>query len=204
MTPALFLHQVIDASSRVVPGATATFMQGFRKGDIFHDPEMRTPAMNPHKTDGAGRLRLYLIAGETYEVTIETPKGDRYQFNHVARAEGQTVRETVEVIREVHVPDPEADALRKRIAELEAAASAEPEPAEPVPEQLADIILPAETPSETHARLTTLYGQAKNAAEMARSYGGTFGGKSVIEWERKAEHYESGLKWNRGRMAEVI
>ena len=101
------------------------------------------------------------------------------------------------------------ETLRK-LAEMEAAlaAASAPKP-EPVsahipPAEIADLIEMSETPPETHARLTRLYADAKQGAELARSYGGTFNGKSIVEWERKAERYESGLKWNRGRMAETI
>ena len=213
MTAALFTYQVIDASSRVVPGAKVSFMQGFRKGPVWHDPEMRTPARNPYITDGAGRVALYLKAGETYEITIETPRGDRVQFTHVARADGEVIRETVTetvevpVERVVYQDSPET---LRRLAEMEAllAAASAPKP-EPVakhipPAEIADLIEINETPPETHARLTRLYAEAKQGAELARTYGGTFNGKSIVEWERKAERFESGIKWNRGRLSEVI
>ena len=109
--------------------------------------------------------------------------------------------------RVVTVDNPEQ---AKKIAELEAAlaAASAPKP-EPVsahipPPELADLIEINETPPETHARLTKLYSDAKQGAELARAYGGTFNGKGVVEWERKAERYESGIKWNRGRLAETI
>lgn len=213
MTAVLWTYQVIDANSRVVPGARVSLMQGFRKGPVFHDPEMRTPARNPYPTDGAGRVALYLKAGETYEITIETPKGERWQFTHVARADGEVIRETVTetvevpVERVVYQDSPET--LRK-LAEMEAAlaAAAAPKP-EPVakhipPPELADLIEINETPPETHARLTKMYSDAKQGAELARTYGGTFAGKSVVDWERNAERYETGIKWNRGRFAESI
>ena len=211
MTAALFTYQVIDAGSRVVPGAKVSFMQGFRKGPVWHDPEMRTPARNPYITDGAGRVALYLKAGETYEITIETPRGDRVQFTHVARADGEVIRETetveVPVERVVYQDSPET--LRKLVemeAALAAASAPKPEPvsAHIPPPEIADLIEINETPPETHARLTRLYAEAKQGAELARTYGGTFNGKSIVEWERKAERFESGIKWNRGRLSEVI
>jgi hypothetical protein len=41
-------------------------------------------------------------------------------------------------------------------------------------------------------------------AELARTRDGTFEGKSTTEWLRKAERYDSAIKWNKGRSAETI
>ena len=215
MTAALFLHQVIDASSRVVPGASLTFMQGFRKGAIFHDDTLRTPAQNPITTDSAGRVRLYLNAGETYEVTVETPKGERYQFVHVARADGEVITQTVEVVREVIVADP---AQAARIAELEAKLSEmhrEPVPVEipeflnaPTDEVVSVLEDAGVTYTDSYERvnlaLATSFTKAKSSAELARSYGGSFDGRSVVEWERKAQAINESIRWNAGRRAEAI
>ena len=209
MTASLFLHQVIDASSRVVPGATLTFRQGFRPGEIFHDPERRTPARNPFPADGAGRVRLYLNAGETYEVTVESPNGDRYQFVHVARADGETVTETVEVVREVpvetivervvEVADPEQAA---RIAELEArlAKHEAVKPDAPIPDELADLISYADTPAQTSEKLLVRLREVLGLIGLAEDAGG----RAAPELYRKRDRLESGIRWNRGRSAEVI
>ena len=226
MTAALFFYQAIDASSRVIPGASIAFQQGFRPGPVWYDAEMRTPAPNPYITDAAGKCAVYLLAGQQYDITITSPRGDIQQFTHTARADGEVIRETVEVERIVErvvervvevpveierviervVTDPEAETLRARIAELEAKllAQAKPEPESNPPPEIADLIDPAETPQECFDRLTKLYVEAKQSAELARGYGGTFGGKSVIDYERRAERLESGIKWNRGRLAEQL
>lgn len=216
MTAALFFYQAIDASSRVIPGASIAFRQGFRPGPVWYDAEMRTPAPNPYITDAAGKCAVYLLAGQQYDITITSPRGDIQQFTHTARADGEVIRETVEVERivervvervvEVPVEVPvevesiETAALRVELAKLKEALARAKAP----PEELADLFTTHETPPESHARLTRLYAEAKQKAELARGYGGTFDGKSVIDWERKAERYESGLKWNRGRLAETL
>jgi len=220
MTSVPFYYQAINAASEVEAGALVHFRQGHRLGPIWYDPEMRTPARNPMICDAAGRCTVYLMAGQTYEITVETTRGDRQQFVHTALSEGQTIRETVEVPVEriVEVPveierviervvtDPEAETLRARIAELEAKllAQVKPEPEHNPPPEIADLIDPAETPQECFDRLTRMYVEAKQSAELARGYGGTFGGKSVIDYERRAERLESGIKWNRGRLAEQL
>lgn len=216
MTAALFTYQVIDAGSRVVPGAKVSFMQGFRKGPVWHDPEMRTPARNPYITDGAGRVALYLKAGETYEITIETPRGDRVQFTHVARADGEVIRETVTekvevpVERVVYQDSPET--LRK-LAEMEAllaAASApKPEPvAKHVPEDIATVLaeegISVSSLDIINSEMARLYTKYMGYSEMARTRDGMFNGKTTIEWIMKAERYLRVQDWNRGRMAEII
>ena len=149
MTPSEFTRQVLDDSSRIVPGASITFMTGSRKGPVFLDPEMRTPARSPFITKADGMCHVFLSAGETYEITIETPKGRRWQFTHVAKGK-EIVREPsvtvsedtqhgappevelqpaapeiIEVEKIVHVENPEtqerlAEALNEK-AELKAA-----------------------------------------------------------------------------------
>lgn len=116
-------------------------------------------------------------------------------------------------------PPPERPAYRdnpaqaRKIAELQAAlaAASAPKP-EPVgkhvpPPEIADLIVMHDTPAQNHERLMRLFMEAKQSEEIARRDGGTngsFNGKTTMEWLRKAEHYESGIKWNRGRLSEVI
>ena len=52
--------------------------------------------------------------------------------------------------------------------------------------------------------LLPLFAQAKGSAELARSYGGPFNGKSVVEWERKAQSINESIHWNAGRRVETI
>jgi len=71
----LFREQAIDDNGRPVPGAMVSFRQGSRPGPIYLDPDLRTPARNPYPAKAGGRITLYLHAGEQYEVTITSPKG---------------------------------------------------------------------------------------------------------------------------------
>lgn len=209
MTPALFLHQVINASSRVVPGATLTFMQGHRKGAVFHDEAMRTPARNPFRTDSAGRVRLYLNAGETYEVTVETPRGERYQFVHVARAEGEsveTVRE-VEVIREVPVErivtvaDPAQAALIEHLrGELEAAREKVKAAESAPPAELADLIDWAAPPKERQEALLVKLREVAGLIGLAEDRGG----RAPAELYARRDRLESGIHFNRPTLTETI
>lgn len=207
MTAAVFTYQVIDVNSQVVPGASVKFQQGFRLGELFHDPERRTPARNPMLTDSAGRVRVYLAAGETYEITIETPRGDLTQFVHVARADGETVTQTVEVVREVPVetiverivPDPEQAA---RIAELEArlARHEAVKPDAPIPDEMADLISVVDTPAQTSDKLLVKLREVMGLIGLAEDDGH----RAAPELYRKKDRLESGIQWNRGRMAEAI
>lgn len=204
MTAALFTYQVIDASSRVVPGAKVSFMQGFRKGEIFHDPEMRTPARNPYTTDAAGRVALYLKAGETYEITIETPKGDRVQFTHVARADGEVIRETVTetVERVVYQDNPEQ---ARKIAELEAmlAAASAPKP-EPVaanpPAEVSDLIDWSASPKDRQEALLVKLREINGLIGLAEDRGG----RAEPSLYKRRDVIDSGIRYNRATLAETI
>lgn len=232
MTPSEFTHQVIDDSSRVVSGAQITFRQGSRLGPVFLDAAMRTPARNPYITKADGMCHVFLNAGDTYEITIETPKGRRWQFTHVAKGK-EIVREPsvtvsegtqhgaapeaspqpepptiVEVEKIVHVENPETqarleEALRK-LSEAEAKLSERKTGADVPPPDIADLIRLNETYEQTNARLVYEYRQAMQKAELARTRDGIFEGQSTTFWLRKAERYDSAVKWNRGRSAETI
>jgi FtsP/CotA-like multicopper oxidase with cupredoxin domain len=168
-------------------------------------------------TDSAGRVRVYLNAGETYEVTIETPRGDLTQFVHVARADGETVTQTVEVEKIVHVPDPEQAAriaeLEARLAEAQARPAfqphAEPEPVEmpdflkapeAPPAELADLFDPADTVPESNEKLLVRLREVLGLIGLAEDAGG----RAAPELYRRKDRLESGIRWNRGRSAEVI
>lgn len=77
---------------------------------------------------------------------------------------------------------------------------------EPPPEA-ADLIDWTAPPKERHEKLQRLFMEAKQSEEIARSYGGAggmFNGRTALEWLRKAERIESGIQWNRGRLAEQL
>ena len=232
MIPSDFTRQVLDDSSRIVPGASITFMTGSRKGPVFLDPEMRTPARNPFITKADGMCHVFLSAGETYEITIETPKGRRWQFTHVAKGK-EIVREPsvtvseepqhgappvdpplpvapeiIEVEKIVHVENPEtqerlAEALRK-LDEANAKLEAKKAGTDIPPPEIADLIRLNENYERTNERLVTGYREAMQRAELARTRDGIFEGKSTTEWLRKADRYDSAIRWNKGRSAETI
>lgn len=78
-----------------------------------------------------------------------------------------------------------------------------------VPEKVASILAEAGLqPTDSYERvndlLVTLFNEAKGSAELSRSYGTPFNGKSVIEWERRAQSINESIRWNSGRRIETI
>jgi hypothetical protein len=63
-------------------------------------------------------------------------------------------------------------------------------------------------PSDSYERVNTALvaklTEAKGSAELARTYGGAFNGKSVVEWERKSQSINESIRWNSGRKIEMI
>ncbi|MEH6743914.1 hypothetical protein [Hyphomonas sp.] len=100
--------------------------------------------------------------------------------------------------------------MEKTHAEMQARPAepeAKPEP-EPVPDGITETLLEAslyqsDTPEKISAVLLDRFRVAKGAAEYAR-VNGVYEGRNAVYWERKAERYESALKWNRPRMAETL
>jgi hypothetical protein len=93
--------------------------------------------------------------------------------------------------------------------------AAEPEQVEvpmflqaPEPEVM-DVLAEANvTHLDSYERVNTVLVQAlttaKGSAELARTYGGAFNGKSVVEWERKAQSINESIHWNSGRKVETL
>ena len=46
--------------------------------------------------------------------------------------------------------------------------------------------------------------EAKQCHYIALEHGGSFNGGNSVYWEQKAERYQTGVDWNRGRMAETL
>jgi len=63
---------------------------------------------------------------------------------------------------------------------------------------------PADSYERVNVTLIRLLTEAKGSAELARGYGGMFAGKSVVEWERKAQSINESIRWNAGRRVETI
>lgn len=207
MSASEFFHQIID-NGRNVPGATATFRQGSRPGPVFLDPELRTPARNPFLTKSDGIIHVYLNAGETYEVTIETPRGRRWQFTHVAKAPGKTsVREVevrvevekqvpVEVERIVTVQDPRQAAEIERLqAEIEALKSR----TAPVPEELGDLIDWSAPPRARQEALLAKWREINGLIQLSEDRGT----RASADLYHKRDRIESGMTFNRPTLAET-
>jgi hypothetical protein len=78
----------------------------------------------------------------------------------------------------------------------------------PEPEVMDTLAEAGVTHLDSYERVNTtlirLLTEAKGSAELARGYGGTFNGKSVVEWERKAQSINESIHWNSGRKVETI
>lgn len=115
------------------------------------------------------------------------------------------------------VPRPPTDrelieALTKRVEALEAMRPdvsipqfLQDAPPHEVAELLADHgLTPGDTYERVNESLVAALTKAKSSAELARGYGGIFDGKSVVEWERKAQAINESIRWNSGRKVETI
>ena len=114
---------------------------------------------------------------------------------------------TPEVVEKV-VENPEtqerlAEALRK-LSEAEAKLEAKKAGTDIPPPEIADLIRLNENYERTNERLVTGYREAMQRAELARTRDGIFEGKSTTEWLRKADRYDSAIRWNKGRLTETI
>ena len=114
---------------------------------------------------------------------------------------------TPEIVEKV-VENPEtqerlAEALRK-LSEAEAKLAERKAVADIPPPEIADLIRLNENYERTNERLVEGYRDAMQRAELARTRDGTFEGKSTTEWLRKADRYDSAIRWNKGRSAETI
>lgn len=96
-----------------------------------------------------------------------------------------------------------AEALRK-LSEAEAALESRKAGSDIPPPDIADLIRLNETYERANERLVALFNEAKQKAYLAMNRDGTYEGLSAVAWEKKAERYDSAIKWNRGRSAETI
>ena len=211
----LFREQAIDDNGRPVPGAEVSFRQGSRPGPIYLDPDLRTPARNPYPAKAGGRVTLYLHAGEQYEVTITSPKGQILdQFVRTFEAMTFPEQPVPEPAPEP-VADPEEakaailDHLERVDAKLKDRPEApEPEPEEVIPDEIKQAFNEAgidwrDSREAVSKALIAKYVYYKNAAEYARN-NGTFDGRGVIYWEKKAEGIDDATAWNRARVVETL
>ena len=98
--------------------------------------------------------------------------------------------------------------LERQLTEAQEALQAkEPEPETPEetydepPAELADLIDPSLTPRQNLDVLTAKFAAAKNLEEYARDNGDK---ASAMKHLKDAERFESGIKWNRAVLVEVV
>ncbi len=231
MTRILFRHQAIDEKG-VIPGALIYFRQGRTSGTVFTDKAGRIPARNPLPANSAGRAVAYLPCGEEFEVTVTRPDGSFVeQFDHTALPMGDVetvieqaepeiveiekivevpveVEKIVEVIKEVPIEIEKVvyvdRPLEQTLDNLEAV-KAKIDDRSPVredpPAEIADLIDPSLTARQNLDALTAKFAAAKNMEEYCRANADM---ESAMKHLRDADRFESGIKWNRAVLAEVI
>ena len=97
--------------------------------------------------------------------------------------------------------------LEARVTKLEALFKAPPEPVE-IPEflqdtppaELADLFDPADTAPQSNEKLLVRLREVLGLIGLAEDAGG----RAAPELYRRKDRLESGIRWNRGRLAEVI
>lgn len=130
--------------------------------------------------------------------------GERGAVQEVALPPAPPTPEVVEkVIENPETQERLAEALRK-LSEAEAKLDARKAAADIPPPDIADLIRLNENYERTNERLVEGYRDAMQRAELARTRDGHFEGKSTTEWLRKADRYDSAIRWNKGRSAETI
>lgn len=109
----------------------------------------------------------------------------------------------------VEQPEPEApaEAVLRQMDQLEtvqevlAEAATDPEVSDVPPDTLADLFDPELTARQNQEALLKKYKETMSMREIHLSHNET---SEAMECLRKAERLESGIKWNRARLAEVI
>jgi hypothetical protein len=103
-------------------------------------------------------------------------------------------------------PEPEVSASEAMLDDLEAKKTnldraIEEAKAEEPPAEIADLMDSSLTTRQNLEALIAKFRDAKSLEEMARSNGDM---NAAMEHLRDAQRYDSGIKWNRARLAEVI
>ena len=129
--------------------------------------------------------------------------------------EPKVIERIVEVEKIIEVENTERlDELENRLKAAQEALAARPETVipdtgpEPIeasydepPAEIADLIDPSLTPKQNLDVLTAKFAAAKNLEEYARNNGDMTG---AMQHLRDAERFESGIKWNRAVLVEVV
>jgi hypothetical protein len=93
-----------------------------------------------------------------------------------------------------------ADKMLDELEAVKAAIDSHPRHEEP-PAAIADLIDPSLTPKQNLEALMAKFAAAKNMEEYSRSNGDM---TAAMQHLKDAERFESGIKWNRAVLAEVL
>lgn len=217
----LFRYHAID-NKGVIAGARAHFRQGRSNAEIYTDEHLRVKGKNPWQSKADGRFNIYLPVNERYEVTIRRADGTFVdQFIHTALPEGGTERIIEQPAPEPEIITKEVDRPEtlQRITNLERAIQDEREkrkaaesrlaeksyeegetPEQP-PEAIADLFDPSLTARQNQEALQKRYAALMSERELHLGGGDT---SKAMELLKRAERIESGITWNRARLAEVL
>ncbi len=148
--------------------------------------------------------------GPYWQIRVGSRAGARENGVSLARDLLKEHQEDVAAVPPEPLITPQADELAKlraRIAELEAEKLkpaddiAVPEfLKEPIPHELTDLIDPVDTPVQSNEKLLARLREVLGLIGLAEDAGG----RAAPELYRKRDRLESGIRFNRGRMAETL
>ena len=132
----------------------------------------------------------------------------RKQWEHIRDRERYEAEPVPVAIPEfLKDPEPATDyeaiiaGLKAQLAERETAPAEAPKPQDdPLPVELADLFEVSDTPAESNEKLLVRLREVLGLIGLAEDAGG----RAAPELYKRKDRLESGIRYNRGRMAEVI